>query len=373
MKGHIYIKGQIGDSKDAEGNIIEGVKLEDVVMQVEAQKDAESFDVHIDSPGGLVDTGRAIAAYLAKMETPFTTIAENLCGSIATEIHLSAPVENRKILADTKYFIHNPFLDGVSGDAAALEAAADYVKAYQKEMLSMYVKKTGADKSAIEGLMEQETGLTGEQAETLGFVSEVLPKELKAVAFMKSAVPVKTPAKNPNNILNIDMSKITNKIAAVVRAVMKEEGQVQIPVKAAMVTTDKGELSYASEGAMPTVGEAVTIDGEPAAEGDYTMDDGTVIKVDAEGNVAEIVVVDPGEDVEALKARIKELEAQNKDVDKAIEDGVKAAIEDLKKNIGSDYIPKAEIPGFVKERKLKKAAEDIKEEAAARKEEYKQK
>lgn len=379
--GHIYIIGLIGSSETEKG-----VELQDVVLQMEAQKDVDSFQVHINSQGGDVNTGRLIANYLSKQSKPVTTIAETLCGSIATEIHLAVPLAQRKIVAGTNYFIHNPLIQNVSGDAKTLTDAAAYVKVYEKEMLSMYASKTGTDKAALEGLMAQETSLTDEQAKTLGFVSEVLPKaELKAVAFYGAS---KIDNKTETDILKkIDMKNenLLNKIKAVVADAFSTEEKPA--VQAGMISTDGGELSYASEGEMPEIGEEVMQGENPAAEGDYKTEDGSVIKVGAEGKVVEIVAPEEEGEVEAtvesLQAKVDELEAaavakeeaHKEEISAMLEsfkEEVQAKVDEVKKEVGSDFTPKAQkSKGLPK--KQKEVVLSMKEQAAARKEEYKPK
>lgn len=380
--GHIYINGLIGSS-DTE----KGVELQDVVLQMEAQKDVDAFHVHINSQGGDVDTGRLIANYLAKQSKPVITIAETLCGSIATEIHLAVPLAQRKIVAGTEYFIHNPLIQNVSGDANTLTKAAEYVKVYEKEMLAMYVRATGTDKAALEGLMAQETSLTDEQAKTLGFVSEVIPRiELKAVAFYSDK------NKNEKSILNKieDMNKeLLNKVKAVVNKGFEALGadSDETKVNAMMVNTDKGELTYASEGELPQLGEEVMVGEEPAAEGDYQTEDGTIIKVGAEGKVVEIISPEDTEEPEAtmetLQAKIDELEAAQAAKDEAHKEEINALMETFKtevdakvnevlEKVGSDFTPKAEKDKGLNKKKAQPVV-SMKEQAEARKADYKPK
>jgi ATP-dependent protease ClpP protease subunit len=374
--GHVYIKGQIGSYGE-----IEGVELQDVVMQIESQKDVDLIKVHITSPGGSVNTGRLIADYISKLPN-VQTIAEELCGSIATEIHLSVPLANRKIVAGTEYFIHNPLLEGVSGNADELAEASAFVKVYEKEMLSMYCKATGAGKAAIEGLMKAETSLTDEQAKTLGFVSEVLPRlELKAVAFMNEKIVTKEENKY-KNLFNMNVIDEIKKGFANLKAELKNE---EVVVKSMMVNTDNGELTYASEGELPEVGEAVMIGEEIAPEGTYTVEGVAVITVDAEGIVTDVatedvVDVEEEETVEAIKAKMIEMQeahdaamaAKDEEFTQTLETEINALKEEIVKAkalVGSDFEPKAEKKVFNKA----KAELSPREKMIARKAELKEK
>lgn len=368
MIGRVYITGYIGSTDEEKG-----VELQDVVMQVRKLKKSEdeitAIHVHINSPGGSVKTGRLIADYVASLENA-TTIAEKLCGSIATEIHLAVPVEKRKIVKGTKYFIHNPLLVGISGNADELAEASEFIKKYEKEMLSMYVKATGADKSEIEGLMKAETDLTDEQAKELGFVSEILEDfEMKAAASMF--------IKDINTKQNKkDMSKKESNIKKVVSdfySKIKAELGLE-DAKAMMVGTDKGELTYESEGELPVVDEVVMMGEEIAESGDYTTADGTIIRVGEGGKVTEVVMPEGGEeddDVEALKKQIEEMKASHDEQIKELHKAYQEEANKLKEQIGSDYTPKASKKEFGK--RGHKAQPSMKEAAAARKKEIEEK
>ncbi len=372
--GHVYIKGLIGNFEDEIG-----VTLKDVIMQVEAKSDADLIHVHINSQGGCVDTGNSIATYLSK-QSNVHTIAETLCASIATRIHLSVPVERRKIVEGTDYFIHNPLFDGISGNAKELREAADYLDPVQKELVSMYCKETTASKEAIEGMMDAETSMNSEECKTLGFVSVILPRQqLKAVAFMNKEVNKK---ENKNKLLNMDLIKEIKEGFASLKAELKETPEV----KNAMVVTDNGELSYASEGELPEVGEAVMIGEEVAPEGTYIVENVATILVDADGMVSEVTMMEEvveEESVEALKQKIADLEASITAKDEAMatkEEEFKTTLAEevakineelvnFKANVGSSFEPKAEKKVFSK---AKPAELSTKEKMAARRD-YKSK
>ncbi len=176
MIGNVYIIGQIGSNYDDNGNLIKkGVEVIDVVQQLSSLQDAERVNVYINSEGGFVDTGRQIAELLKNVPNCFT-IASELCASIATEIHLAVPLQNRLIEKGTTYMIHNPLFMGVSGDADTLKRMSESIKKTESEMESMYSKATGLSKEILSSLMQVETHLTDEQAVKLNFASKVIDK-----------------------------------------------------------------------------------------------------------------------------------------------------------------------------------------------------
>lgn len=335
MIGHVYINGQIGNSYDNKGNIVaKGVELIDIVEQLASIQEAEQIHVHINSEGGYVDVGRSIAQFLSSIPNCYT-IAETLCASIATEIHLSVPMANRMIVEGTTYLIHNPWLQNVSGDASQLEQYANGIKETESEMISMYAKATGIPKDALSGLMKLETSLTSDQCLKLGFVSSVLPKmEKRAVALLY-------------NQKQINMKKPLMERVALAMTAFSEALKTNDREALAMTfVTDKGTIMTPYADLME--GDAVTLeDGSTAEDGDYVTEAGDTITV-LDGVVTAFVVADgvePNDEaVVALQAELDELKAkfdtQTAELAKANEvaETVVAKMEELAK-LGSNFTP----------------------------------
>ena len=366
MIGRINIIGQIGDTLNEDGTIkTKGVHLQDVVIQVNNNKNADELHVYINSGGGEVSVGQAIATYLSKLPN-VTTIANELCGSIATEIHLAVPLARRKIIAGTEYFIHNPLLDNVRGNSADLIAAANHIKPYETAMLNMYAKATGLDKASLQGLMAQETSLTDEQCKSLGFVSEIMPRQtLRAVAFYN---------KNQNTNQKPNEMELKEAFAELKALITKNQPKP----KAMQADSDKGVAEWASETPTPAVGEVVMLDGNAIAEAmDITLADGTIVKVDATGVVLEVIAPAAAnadaETIESLKAKIAELEASKETEIAAkvleIETGAKAELAEIKKVFESKWQPEAVKPSFNKNAKAPTLS--LKERVEERKSKYK--
>ncbi len=323
MVGNIYIDKHIGDMEDENGNIVKGVNLVDVVTQVESFKGAEEIHVHINSPGGSVEIGDEIYDYLKSLKN-HKTFAENCCASISTKIHLSAKPENRFIEEGCVYMIHNPLFIGVSGNASELKQYASYLEPIEKNLLNMYSKETGLDKTAIKGMMNQETSFTPEECVKLGFASAIVPKsKLKAVAFFN---------KQSNQINTNKMSETKKGILITGLKALATFAGVEISVndkpqpRTALNIMFKGEDG--TEVMTPfedlVVGDAVTLsDGTPAPDGTYTSEDGMIIITVVTGAVATIENVDPESDLKiqvvALQEEIQNLKNQLNEKDNEIQ------------------------------------------------------
>ena len=341
MVGNVHIIGQIGNSYKEDGTILEkGVELVDVVSQIEPLKGCKIINVWINSGGGLVSVGDEIHNYL-KTKKNVVTIADEFCASIATKIHLSVPVENRKVVAGTKYMIHNPlFSEITNANADDLKAAAAVLEPIQKSLVSMYVKETGTSKPAIQALMNLESSLTEEQLIDLGFVSEIINKvQLKAVAFIeKEKVNSKT-----NNMSNIKLSLFA-------KAMAKVKGR---EVKAIIEDVEQGTIETPFSDIM--VGDPIMLGTEPAPADTYTLANGTQLVVTEAGIVGEIITPsgDPNEytdlmnQIAELKAENTALKAESESKDQAIaqmeteHNEVLAVVDAYKAKEASNYTPPA--------------------------------
>lgn len=316
MENNIFITGQIGTTYNDDGTInVQGVELEDVVNDFEKVKDSENVNIWINSNGGSVVVGKAIAEYLGSFKN-VTTIADGNCMSIATIIHLCVPLENRKITQGTIYMIHLPLLTNFTGNSEDFINASKYLKPLEKEMCNIYTKKTGLSEQAISGMLSKETELNPEQVISMGFASEIIksPLQLNPVAF------VDYDYKNKNK-----MNKKTGLLAKVLAFVGLEQNNGRNAL-ALTFEVEQGTLETPFEDLM--VGDPVLLNGEQAPEGSYTLEDGSVITVIADGTISEIIaktnevedlVVALQTENDELKAKISELEAERLEVEKVIE------------------------------------------------------
>jgi len=301
MTGHIFIYNYIGTE---EGE----VSINNVREQINQYPKASDFIVHIVSGGGDVFEGYGIYNIIKNLNKPIETRIEGLCASIATLIAFAGD----KIIMNktSEFMIHNPYIDGIKGDAGDLRNVANQLDTIKNLLIDVSGRRAARNGKSISkeqlwALYDNETWLTADQAATqYGFADEVV-ESMKAVAKVDI-----TKIKNDMEKSLFDQlsAKITNLFKA-----LKIKNQTEDTLadgRKVMIMDNNGDLTNA---------QIMLETGEPLPDGEYDLASGSTITV--VGSVITAVVPSPepadttqkGEpntqDMEK-DARIKELEAQ---------------------------------------------------------------
>jgi ATP-dependent protease ClpP protease subunit len=344
--GHIYVYGDIYHAQQADANEWGIVSMKTVLDQIQSQPDAKEFIVHIHSRGGDVNEGFAIHDALVSSGKKITTHVEGLCASIATVIALAG--SERKMNKNSDFFIHNPWgdpfmMNGFTADD--YEKRAEQIRQAETKLLDFYVAKTGADAGQLSAMMKEETTLTADQALEMKFITEVVDT-INAVAKLG-----KTQTQNKE-----DMTKVARAISFLdgLKAFLNGESQTSPTLALKMTLKDGTEIEVETEGNDIAVDDVVTINGEPAPDGEHELSDGRKITT-AGGKVTEIKPAETteegsesNEETEALQAQINQLteenntlRTQNQELQNnmnTIMDKVKS-LEALAKKTGSTFTP----------------------------------
>jgi ATP-dependent protease ClpP protease subunit len=240
MVGRINISGQIG-SWDEE----KGIELIDVISQVRKQPEATSFEVYINSEGGIVETGFDIFNFLKSLGLPVTTIGDGMVASIATVIFMAG--HKRLVKPNTQFMIHLP-MGGISfATAEEMEDHSKHLRDVEGKVIGFYTKELNLNKEAIAPLLKNETWLTEQQLSDLGFVTANTDLKIAATA-----------NKNSKNKKQHTMSK-KNRLQTILKAIFDKE------VNKMIFTADEQELMFPdlAEDAVIEVGARATLAGQP--------------------------------------------------------------------------------------------------------------
>lgn len=334
MKAHdIYVYGDIWNDQSDYASEWGVVSLVDIVKQMNENKDAEEYVVHIHSRGGDVDEGFAIHDVLVDSGKKIITKIEGMCYSIATIVSLSADKEDRQITENSSFGIHNP-TGGVFGDADDIQKAADKMKEYQDKIIDFYVDKTGSDKTKITKLVSEDTQMTADEAKELGFVTEII-ETIKAVAHFNINPKYKT------NIMNEELKDLKTEVTGLKAFFttlfnIKDDGAKNLK----LLTADGTKLNVVTEDTKPAVGDKVTAE-EGKLEESYVMPDGETINI--KDNVIESIVLkkveneDESEEIKNLKQKVANQEKTINDL-KAKDESYETDIAAIKKDM--DFVVK---------------------------------
>jgi len=208
MVGKINISGLIGTFGEEKG-----VELIDVITQVKKQPNATSFEVFINSEGGVVDTGFDIYNFLKSLGLPVTTIGTGMVASIATVIFMAG--SKRIVKPKTEFMIHLPMgaIDFATADE--MEDHSKAVRMIENNIIQFYSKELSLNKEAITPLLRNESWLNGQQLIDLGFVTGATNIKIAARANIKSNKPKINKMSKTSKfqaILNAFKGKVVNKV-----------------------------------------------------------------------------------------------------------------------------------------------------------------
>ena len=173
-RAELYITGAIVD--DTDGAALAAWELSDGYewpADIKAQLDAmrgKPLTVYINSDGGSVPAGVAIANMIARHDAPTKAVVDGWCCSIATQIFFAA---NEREMPENAYLmIHKPWT-AVRGDADELLKAAEFLDTLQRGIETTYNKaaREGVTAEQIHEMVEAETWLTGKDAANMFNIS----------------------------------------------------------------------------------------------------------------------------------------------------------------------------------------------------------
>lgn len=308
-KLHIYIYGTIENFQSPDAGESWGfVCAKSIVDQIKAYPDAKEIICHIHSPGGDVNEGFAIHDILKTSGKKITTITEGLCASIATIIQLAGSV--RQMTKNSEWMVHNPW-GMIAGDADALEKYAEQCRTYEDKIANFYADNTGRSFDEMKALMKNETWMNADKAKELGFITEIVEENIVA---KKVYAKIDLKNKPKKEIMDKKTSRVETKIDALLKAVgvkFKSKKPAANTVKALDYKDNDGKAVHVeTEADAPAKGDVVTLDGQPAPDATINLDNGKILKTDAESKVSSFEDAPADATADAVAKATKKIKAQ---------------------------------------------------------------
>lgn len=274
----------------------EGVCYKDVQEFIDAiPEDDNVIDVRIHCCGGDCGEGWAIYDALRRSGKTVSATVEGECSSIASVILLAAPAERRYANKNMRMCLHNPAYEYLMTDLPLrytpdklddliedLSVQSKALREEQDRILDLYVERTGANRKALQSLMDKDTFIDAERAQELGFISHILvPTTAHRTKRNKNSKLNKNRMAKPQNSRRTaakQPSAFARFLAKTGLARMKDQ---------VVTAADGSEFTVEREDGDPQIGDSAYPDGN------YILDDGTEIVVEGE-RITDII--DPVED-----------------------------------------------------------------------------
>lgn len=157
----IYLYDAIGDWY--------GIGAETIARALR-ELDGKDVSLRINSPGGDVFEGRAMATAIANHKGKVTAYIDGLAASAATYVALAA---SEVVMAQGSFFmIHNAWTLAM-GNADDLDETSALLRKVDDSIVADYRRKTGADEAQLRDWMKAETWFTADEARQHGFVDRL--------------------------------------------------------------------------------------------------------------------------------------------------------------------------------------------------------
>lgn len=128
------------------------------------------IDLHINSPGGDVFDGRAMASAIAQHPSNITAYIDGLAASAASFVAIAA---KDVVMAPGSFMmIHNAWSIGY-GNASDLRTLAALLEKIDGSLVEDYVRASGASAEQVKAWMDAETWFTAQEAVDVGLADSV--------------------------------------------------------------------------------------------------------------------------------------------------------------------------------------------------------
>ncbi|WYK04396.1 head maturation protease, ClpP-related [Cereibacter sphaeroides f. sp. denitrificans] len=138
----------------------------------------KTIEVHLNTPGGEVFDGLAIANAIEPARAKTVGIVDGLAASMGSVIFMAC---SERVMPENSFLmVHNPS-SFAWGEAKDLRKTADLLDTIRTQMVGYYAKRTGRSEAEIGEMMDSTTWMSGLDAAAFGFATAVSdPVSVKA-------------------------------------------------------------------------------------------------------------------------------------------------------------------------------------------------
>src|ERR1700739_3938110 len=145
------------------------------LLFLEADNPKKEIAMYINSPGGVVTSGRAIYDTMQFVRPAVSTLCIGQAASMGSLLLAAGNKDMRFALPNARIMLHQPS-GGFQGQATDIMLHAQEILNLKKRLNEIYVRHTGQALKKIEDALERDYFLTADAAKDFGLVDKVIDK-----------------------------------------------------------------------------------------------------------------------------------------------------------------------------------------------------
>jgi ATP-dependent Clp protease protease subunit len=151
------------------------------MLYLQNENRQQEISFYINSPGGSVSSTFAIYDTMQFLDCPVATFCMGLAASGAAILLAAGTKGKRYILPHAKVMIHQPWSQGMGGQASDVEIEMKEILKEKHRLNEILAHHTGRSLKEVEVETERNRYFNAEEAKAFGLVDEILvrPKEAK--------------------------------------------------------------------------------------------------------------------------------------------------------------------------------------------------
>jgi ATP-dependent Clp protease protease subunit len=146
------------------------------MLYLQYENRTQEIHFYINSPGGSVTATLAIYDTMQFLECPVSTYCMGMAASGAAILLAAGTKGKRFALPHAKVMIHQPWSQGIGGQASDVEIEMREILKEKKRLNEILARHTGRPLAQIEAETERNHYFTAQEAKEFGLVDDVLTK-----------------------------------------------------------------------------------------------------------------------------------------------------------------------------------------------------
>ena len=157
-------------------NEVSGIETVMKMLYLQYENRTQDINFYISSPGGSVTATLEIYDTMQFLECPVATYCMGIAASGAAVLLAAGTKGKRFALPHAKVMIHQPWSQGIGGQASDVEIEMKEILKEKKRLNEILAHHTGRVLSDIEAETERNRYFTAQEAQEFGLVDDVLVK-----------------------------------------------------------------------------------------------------------------------------------------------------------------------------------------------------